>query len=222
MGISGTDVAKEASDIIIMDDNFSSIVKAVTWGRCVFDNIRKFLQFQLTVNVVALLIVFIGAVVGFGEPLNAVQLLWVNLVMDTMGALALGTEGPTPELLQRRPYKRSSSLISRPMWRNILVQSAFQIVLLLILIFVGADMFDIPFGIACGKFDVNKLKTVMLLPIANEEPLGPQWRDHELVGNWENFRECHVGGDFLLIYKLIQQNPETIIFTRTGTHSELF
>jgi magnesium-transporting ATPase (P-type) len=79
MGLSGTDVAKEASDIIIMDDNFSSIVKAVTWGRCVFDNIRKFLQFQLTVNIVALVTTFLSAVLGYEPPLNAVMMLWVSL-----------------------------------------------------------------------------------------------------------------------------------------------
>ncbi len=83
-------VAKEASDIVILDDNFKSIVKAVIWGRSVFDNIRKFLQFQLTVNVVALTVTFISAVFGFDPPLNAVMMLWVNLIMDTMGALALG------------------------------------------------------------------------------------------------------------------------------------
>ena len=82
-------VAKEASDIVILDDNFKSIVKAVIWGRSVFDNIRKFLQFQLTVNVVALTVTFISAVFGFDPPLNAVMMLWVNLIMDTMGALAL-------------------------------------------------------------------------------------------------------------------------------------
>ena len=83
-------VAKEASDIVILDDNFSSIVKAVIWGRSVFDNIRKFLQFQLTVNVVALTLTFISAIYGKEPPLNAVMMLWVNLIMDTMGALALG------------------------------------------------------------------------------------------------------------------------------------
>ena len=134
MGMSGTDVAKKASDIIIMDDNFSSIVKAVLWGRSVFDNIRKFLQFQLTVNVVALTITFLAAVSGYNPPLNAVMMLWVNLIMDTMGALALGTEPPMSELLDRRPYKRDASLVSRPMWRNILVQATYQLLMLVFLL----------------------------------------------------------------------------------------
>eukprot|EP00522_Entomoneis_paludosa_P018104 CAMPEP_0172445354 /NCGR_PEP_ID=MMETSP1065-20121228/5177_1 /TAXON_ID=265537 /ORGANISM="Amphiprora paludosa, Strain CCMP125" /LENGTH=1091 /DNA_ID=CAMNT_0013196157 /DNA_START=159 /DNA_END=3434 /DNA_ORIENTATION=+ len=142
MGISGTDVAKKASDIIIMDDKFSSIVKAVLWGRSVFDNIRKFLQFQLTVNVVALTITFLSAVAGYQPPLNAVMMLWVNLIMDTMGALALGTEPPRAELLDRRPYARDASLISRPMWRNILCQSVYQLALLVFLLNQGPKLFD--------------------------------------------------------------------------------
>lgn len=141
MGLSGTDVAKAASDIIIMDDNFASIVKAVLWGRSVFDNIRKFLQFQLTVNVVALTITFLSAVAGYQPPLNAVMMLWVNLIMDTMGALALGTEPPAPELLDRRPYRRDASLISRPMWRNILCQAVFQLAVLVYLLDKGPSMF---------------------------------------------------------------------------------
>ena len=142
MGLSGTDVAKKAADIIILDDNFSSIVKAVLWGRSVFDNIRKFLQFQLTVNVVALTITFLAAVVGYQPPLNAVMMLWVNLIMDTMGALALGTEPPRAELLDRRPYARDASLISRPMWRNILCQAVYQLSLLVFLLNQGPRMFD--------------------------------------------------------------------------------
>jgi len=142
MGISGTDVAKDASDIVILDDNFSSIVKAVLWGRSVYDNIRKFLQFQLTVNVVALTITFLSSVGGYQPPLNAVMMLWVNLIMDTMGALALGTEPPSEELLWRRPYKRDASLISLPMWRNIFFQSVYQLILLGWMLFEGAEFFS--------------------------------------------------------------------------------
>lgn len=141
MGLTGTDVAKKASDIIILDDKFSSIVKAVLWGRSVFDNIRKFLQFQLTVNVVALTITFLSAVAGYQPPLNAVMMLWVNLIMDTMGALALGTEPPRMELLERQPYARDASLISRPMWRNILCQSVYQLALLVFLLNKGPKWF---------------------------------------------------------------------------------
>ena len=127
-------MAKEASDIVILDDNFSSIVKSVMWGRAVFDNIRKFLQFQLTVNAVALTLTFISALTGREPPLNAVMMLWVNLIMDTMGALALGTEPPSKTLLRRKPYKRDASLINYKMWRNILVQFLFQMSVLIFLL----------------------------------------------------------------------------------------
>jgi Ca2+-transporting ATPase len=103
MGVSGTEVAKEASDIVIMDDNFASIVKSVLWGRSVYENVRKFLQFQITINVAAVLVTFIGSVSGQGFPLTAVQLLWINLIMDTFAALALATEPPTDDLLLQKP-----------------------------------------------------------------------------------------------------------------------
>ena len=143
MGIQGTDVAKEAADIVILDDNFETIVKAAKWGRCIFDNIRKFLQFQLTVNVVALTVAFFGALTGKGTPLNAVQLLWVNLIMDTMAALALGTEKPTEDLLDRKPHGRTASLISPLMWRNIIGQSLFQCGLLFTVLYTGQYIFDV-------------------------------------------------------------------------------
>lgn len=129
MGITGTEVAKEASDIILMDDNFSSIVKAVMWGRNVFDSIRKFLQFQLTVNLVAVTLAFIGSLTDAGgeSPLRPVQLLWVNLIMDTMAALALATEAPTKELLNRKPLGQDASLITPKMWKHVIGQGIFQL-----------------------------------------------------------------------------------------------
>ena len=179
MGITGTKVAQGASDIVILDDRFSSIVRAIMWGRSVFDNIRKFLQFQLTVNVVALILVFIGAAAGFGQPLTAVQMLWVNLIMDTLGALALGTEKPTPELLQRKPYKRNSSLVSKPMWRNIFVQSAYQLVLLLCLLFAGAKWFNVR-DIStkpCFNYEVKDVATIVKDTAGNAMACG-EWNTH--------------------------------------------
>jgi magnesium-transporting ATPase (P-type) len=139
-------VAKEASDIVILDDNFSSIVKAVLWGRSVFDNIRKFLQFQLTVNVVALTITLVSALTGYEPPLNAVMMLWVNLIMDTMGALALGTEPPSPTLLARKPYARDASIVSPVMWSHVAVQSLFQIAVLAYMLVLGWEDFGVVEG----------------------------------------------------------------------------
>ena len=142
MGIGGTEVAKEASAIILMDDNFSSIVKALMWGRAVNDAVKKFLQFQVTVNITAVLITFISGVASNGEEsvLSAVQLLWVNLIMDTFAALALATDPPTRTILQRPPDRKSAPLISLTMWKMIIGQAIYQLVVILVLNFRGAQI----------------------------------------------------------------------------------
>uniref|UniRef100_A0A8C9YRQ7 Calcium-transporting ATPase n=1 Tax=Sander lucioperca TaxID=283035 RepID=A0A8C9YRQ7_SANLU len=146
MGIAGTDVAKEASDIILTDDNFSSIVKAVMWGRNVYDSISKFLQFQLTVNVVAVIVAFTGACITQDSPLKAVQMLWVNLIMDTFASLALATEPPTEDLLLRKPYGRNNPLISLTMMKNILGHGVYQLIIIFTLLFIGERIFNIDSG----------------------------------------------------------------------------
>ncbi|XP_034306056.2 plasma membrane calcium-transporting ATPase 2 isoform X3 [Magallana gigas] len=146
MGISGTDVAKEASDIILTDDNFTSIVKAVMWGRNVYDSIAKFLQFQLTVNCVAVMVAFFGACIINDSPLKAIQMLWVNLIMDTLASLALATELPSMELLKRKPYGRTKALISRTMTKNIMGHSLYQLIVVFVLLFEGNNLFEIDDG----------------------------------------------------------------------------
>ncbi|KAH1144764.1 hypothetical protein GLYMA_15G001300v4 [Glycine max] len=140
MGIQGTEVAKESSDIIILDDNFASVVKVVRWGRSVYANIQKFIQFQLTVNVAALVINVVAAISSGDVPLNAVQLLWVNVIMDTLGALALATEPPTDNLMHRSPVGRREPLITNVMWRNLGVQALYQVTVLLVLNFGGESI----------------------------------------------------------------------------------
>ncbi|XP_019086695.1 PREDICTED: calcium-transporting ATPase 10, plasma membrane-type [Camelina sativa] len=140
MGIQGTEVAKEKSDIIILDDNFESVVKVVRWGRSVYANIQKFIQFQLTVNVAALVINVVAAISAGDVPLTAVQLLWVNLIMDTLGALALATEPPTDHLMDRSPVGRREPLITNIMWRNLFIQAMYQVTVLLILNFEGISI----------------------------------------------------------------------------------
>jgi len=139
MNISGTEVAKEASDIILMDDNFASIVLALMWGRAVNDAVRKFLQFQITVNITAVLLAFISAVASAEEQsvLTAVQLLWVNLIMDTMAALALATDPPSRQILDRKPDPKSAPLISPTMWKMVIGQAIYQLTITLILNFAG-------------------------------------------------------------------------------------
>lgn len=141
MGITGTKVAIEASDITLLDDNFASIVTAVKWGRNIYTNVRKFLQFQLTVNVVAMFIVFIGGVALNDPPLTSVQMLWVNLIMDTFAALALATEPPSDELLYQPPYSRNERITTAVMWRNIVGQATYQIIVLCVMLFWGKEIF---------------------------------------------------------------------------------
>ncbi|KAJ7284885.1 calcium-transporting ATPase [Mycena rebaudengoi] len=139
MGIAGTEVAKEASDIILMDDNFASIVKAIMWGRCVNDSVRKFLQFQISTNVTAVVITFVSAVASVQEEsvLTAVQLLWINIIMDTFAALALATDPASESLLNRKPDKKTAPLFSADMYKQILFQSIYQIIITLIFHFLG-------------------------------------------------------------------------------------
>ena len=137
MGIAGTEVAKQAADILLLDDNFSSIVTAAKWGRNIYDAIKKFLQFQLTVNVVAVLTTFVSAIILEEAILSAVQMLWINLIMDTLAALALATEPPREELLERKPHKKNEYIITAKMIKHIIGQAIFQTIILLIIVFAG-------------------------------------------------------------------------------------
>ncbi|XWS52308.1 hypothetical protein CRYUN_Cryun11dG0057000 [Craigia yunnanensis] len=159
MGIQGTEVAKENSDIIILDDNFASVVKVVRWGRSVYANIQKFIQFQLTVNVAALVINVVAAVSSGDVPLNAVQLLWVNLIMDTLGALALATEPPTDHLMHRPPVGRREPLITNIMWRNLIIQAVYQVSVLLVLNFQGKKILHLDHE---GTEHANKVKNTLI------------------------------------------------------------
>uniref|UniRef100_M1C9K7 P-type Ca(2+) transporter n=2 Tax=Solanum tuberosum TaxID=4113 RepID=M1C9K7_SOLTU len=164
MGIQGTEVAKESSDIVILDDNFASVATVLKWGRCVYNNIQKFIQFQLTVNVAALVINFVAAVSSGEVPLTAVQLLWVNLIMDTLGALALATEKPTEELMKKKPVGRTAPLITNIMWRNLMAQALYQIAVLLTLQFRGESIF----GVSKRVNDTLIFNTFVLCQVFNE------------------------------------------------------
>merc|ERR1712176_1500343 len=146
MGVAGTQIAKDAADIILLDDNFASIVTAAKWGRNVYASIQKFLQFQLTVNIAAVVTALVGAVVYQKSPLAAIQLLWVNLLMDSLASLALASEPPVDQLLEKPPVNRTQSMITKHMWANMLGQAAYQITVVMVLLFKGPEIFDIPEG----------------------------------------------------------------------------
>ena len=137
MGKTETDVARDAADIIILDDNFNSIVHAIKWGRNIFDNIRKFLQFQLSVNFSAVLLVFVSFCIGSESPINAIYMLWINLIMESLGSLALSTEDPSDELLYRKLHSKREYIINNIMWKMIIIQSLVPFILVLYLYLYG-------------------------------------------------------------------------------------
>jgi len=134
MGIAGTEVAKEASKIVLLDDAFSTIVKAVHWGRSLYENIQRFIQFQLTINVSALVIAFLGPFFGVKPPFTILQLLWINVIMDTFAAIALCSEPPRPGLMRMPPTRRDESILTRPMLWTIATTAAFFVVVMMVLL----------------------------------------------------------------------------------------
>ncbi|KAL0339697.1 UNVERIFIED_CONTAM: Calcium-transporting ATPase 4, plasma membrane-type [Sesamum radiatum] len=157
MGIAGTEVAKESADVIVLDDNFANNCKCCKMG-----------TFCLTVNIVALMINFISACASGSAPLTAVQLLWVNLIMDTLGALALATEPPHDGLMQRPPVGRTESFITRTMWRNIIGQSIYQLAVLLVLNFVGKQILGLRGSDATAVLNTFIFNTFVFCQVFNE------------------------------------------------------
>ncbi|XP_028076057.1 putative calcium-transporting ATPase 11, plasma membrane-type isoform X2 [Camellia sinensis] len=168
MGIAGTEVAKENADVVIMDDNFKTIVNVAKWGRSVYINIQKFVQFQLTVNIVALMINFISACISGSAPLTAVQLLWVNMIMDTLGALALATEPPNDDLMKRPPIGRNVTFITKVMWRNIIGQSIYQLAVLTVFKFDGKRLLKLNGSDANSILDTFIFNTFVFCQVFNE------------------------------------------------------
>jgi len=134
MGIAGTEVAKEASKIVLLDDAFSTIVKAVHWGRALYENIQRFLQFQLTINASALTIAFLGPFFGVKPPFTVLQLLWINVIMDTFASIALCSEPPRPAVMAQPPKRRDESILTRPMLGTIFTTAAFFVVVMMALL----------------------------------------------------------------------------------------
>jgi len=170
MGIAGTEVAKEASSIILLDDNFASTITALMWGRAVNDAVKKFLQFQITVNITAVILTFISSIASSDNAsvLTAVQLLWVNLIMDTLAALALATDPPTQEILKRPPQPKSERLITHNMWKMILGQAVYQLVVSLALYFAGMTIFGYSGDLQRRQLDTVVFNSFVWMQIFNE------------------------------------------------------
>jgi Ca2+ transporting ATPase len=162
MGIAGTQIAKDAADIILLDDNFASIVTAAKWGRNVYASIQKFLQFQLTVNVSAVVTALVGSFYVQKSPLAAIQLLWVNLLMDSLASLALASEPPVDALLEKPPVNRTESMITNRMWANMLGQATYQIIAVMVLLFEGPRILEINEGHIDEKDGVNSVHYTLI------------------------------------------------------------
>ena len=132
MGITGTEVSKEASDIVLLDDSFATIVKAVQWGRGIYDNFQRFIQFQLTVNLASVVVVLISTLTGLKSPFSAIQLLWINIIMDGPPAIALGLEPIRDNLMKRMPTKRNASIVTKKMIFKIVFSATVMIVLFML------------------------------------------------------------------------------------------
>ncbi|KAF8453833.1 hypothetical protein BGX38DRAFT_1268345 [Terfezia claveryi] len=208
MGIAGTEVAKEASSIILMDDNFSSIVKALMWGRAVNDAVQKFLQFQLTVNITAVVLTFVSAVSSsdMKSVLTAVQLLWVNLIMDTFAALALATDAPTPSILNRLPTSRKAGLVSLRMWKMIIGQAILQLGITFMLYFGGARIFNYSTTDEHNQLRTMVFNTFVWMQIFNE------FNNRRLDNGFNVFEGIHRNYFFIGINAVMFGGQIAIIF----------
>ncbi|KAI0908278.1 calcium-translocating P-type ATPase [Ustulina deusta] len=218
MGVCGTEVAKEASEIVLMDDNFTSILTALKWGRAVNDAVQKFLQFQVTVNITAVLVAFISAVANpdMKSVLTAVQLLWVNLIMDTFAALALATDPPTDKILDRPPQPKSSPLITINMWKMIIGQTIFQLVVTFVLYFAGNQIlgYDPNNATQQKELDTMVFNTFVWMQIFNE------FNNRRLDNKFNIFEGVHRNKFFIGITILMVGLQVAIIFVG-GTAFEI-
>lgn len=208
MGIAGTEVAKEASAIILMDDNFSSIVKALLWGRAVNDAVKKFLQFQVTVNITAVVLTFVSAVASSDQSsvLTAVQLLWVNLIMDTFAALALATDAPTRSLLHRKPDPKSAPLITLTMWKMIIGQSIYQLVVTFVLHFAGTKILSYQSPVEKARMNTLVFNTFVWMQIFN------QLNSRRLDNHFNIFEGIHRNYFFIMINAIMIGGQVMIVF----------
>ena len=210
MGIAGTEVAKEASAIILMDDNFSSIVKAIMWGRSVNDAVAKFLQFQITVNITAVVLAFVSAVSSpdMHSVLSAVQLLWVNLIMDTFAALALATDAPTEKILDRKPTPKRAALITTNMWKMITGQAIYQLVVTFVLYFAGSSILGYSKSDALLQTELDTIvfNTFVWMQIFNE------FNNRRLDNKLNIFEGVHRNAFFIIINIIMVAGQIMIIF----------
>jgi len=210
MGIAGTQIAKDAANIILLDDNFASIVTAAKWGRNVFDSIQKFLQFQLTVNIAILIINLVCSISNKTCPLNVIHLLWLNLIMDSLASLALASEAPTDEQLERPPVNRSDSILTETMWVNMISQACYQVILILAMLFI-------PDFIPDSRMSDESVENFEGGGIQDGRP-GPKTRNYTVIFNvfvlfqlFNEFNSRKLKGEFWIFAGILKNNLFLII-----------
>ena len=171
MGMNGTDVAKNASDMILIDDNFVTIVKAVKQGRNIFDNIRKAIHFLIATNIGEIVTIFLGLVLGLKSPLLAIQLLWINLVTDSLPAIALGMEKPDKDIMNKKPRDSKKGIFSDGLWGKIFVEGTMLGILTLLAFSLGNRLYGLEVGRTMAFVSLGMLELIHCFNIKSEESI---------------------------------------------------
>ena len=171
MGKNGTDVAKNASDMILTDDNFITIVEAVKQGRNIYDNIRKAIHFLIATNIGEIVTIFMGLVLGMKSPLLAIQLLWINLVTDSLPAIAIGLEPPEKDIMNRKPVDSRKGIFADGLWGKIILEGIMIGMLTLVAFSVGNKYFGVEVGRTMAFLSIGMLELVHSLNIKSEKSI---------------------------------------------------
>ncbi len=171
MGLNGTDVAKNAADMVLTDDNFVTIVEAVKYGRTIFNNIRKAIHFLIATNVGEIVTIFLGLLIGMRSPLLAIQLLWINLITDSLPAIALGLENPEKNIMAEKPRNPKKSIFADGLWGRILVEGSMIGILNLFAFTVGKSLYNLEVGRTMAFVSLGLLELVHSFNIRSEESI---------------------------------------------------
>ena len=171
MGKNGTDVAKNAADIILTDDNFVTIVEAVKQGRNIYDNIKKAIHFLIATNIGEIVTIFMGLVLGLKSPLLAIQLLWINLVTDSLPAIALGLEKPEKDIMQRKPVDSKKGIFADGLWNKIIVEGIMIGVLTLVAFSIGNKYYGLEAGRTMAFLSIGFLELIHSFNVKNEKSI---------------------------------------------------
>lgn len=171
MGLNGTDVAKNASDIILTDDNFVTIVEAVKQGRNIFDNIKKAVHFLIATNVGEIVTIFVGLLLGLKSPLLAIQLLWINLVTDSLPAIALGLEKPDKDIMNKKPRDTKKGIFADGLWGKIFVEGTMIGSLTLLAFSIGNNLYSLEVGRTMAFISLGLLELVHSFNIKSDKSI---------------------------------------------------